>query len=134
MPNRAKTHPLKFLVFLLPISLPFLFMVPARFNPATYEWENTIAGIDVNSIIYAVALIYPVASAAVFCRHRLLRWSSPMVFASVTIVSAVFMHGSPNAFGMLLAVELAAIAWSLVCSLAAFLIGRKNHKGAAPCA
>ena len=133
MSQKAKIHPPKFLVFLLPISLPFLLDRPAEWNPVTYKWESTIAGIDVNSIIYAVALIYPVVSALVFCKHRLLLWSPPMVFAAAAIVSAIFMRGSPNAFGMIFIVELAAIAWSLLCSLTAFLIGRKKQKGATPC-
>ncbi|MCL2494744.1 MAG: hypothetical protein FWE98_03700 [Oscillospiraceae bacterium] len=133
MPNRAKIHPLKFLVFLLPISLPLLFMIPASYNPVTYEWENTIAGIDVNHLIYAIAFIYPAVSALVFCKHRLLLWSPPMVFAAAAIVSAIFMRGSPNAFGMIFIVELAAIAWSLLCSLTAFFIRRIKQKGATPC-
>jgi hypothetical protein len=134
MPNQAKINPLNFLVFALPVSLPFIFMVPASWNPATSEWENTIAGIEVNFIIYAIALLYPIASAVVFFKHRLLLWSAAAAYAILTIICMVYMGGSPNAFGMILIVELAAIAWSLLCSLAAFFIGRKKQKGQVPCA
>jgi len=126
---RHKTNPLKFLVFLLPVALPFLLMVPMSWNPVTGEHESTIAGIEVNSIIYAIAFLYPIASAAVFFKNKLLLWSAPVVYIVLTIVSAVRMGGSPNAFGMIFVVELAAIAWSLLCSLAAFFIGRKKQKG-----
>ncbi|MCL2494806.1 MAG: hypothetical protein FWE98_04025 [Oscillospiraceae bacterium] len=122
MNRKLGTIFLKSLVFLLPSALPVLLIVPSKWNPVTYEWNTTIAGIDANTIIYSIIVMYPVVSAIVFFKNKISVWSAPMVNLVLTAFSALFMSGSPNAFGMIFVVELAAIGWSLFCSLIAWTV------------
>jgi hypothetical protein len=125
MSRNAKINPLKFLVFLLPAVIPALLLIPREYNPVTYEWESVI---DVNAALYALLAIYPVVSAIVFFKNKILLWSAPAVHLVLTLFSVMLAWGSASVSSMFLAVGLAAIVWSLACSFVALLIKHIKHK------
>lgn len=116
MSHKLRINPLKFLVFLLPASLPIIFSLPV-------EWMYVIyaRNIGINNIAYAIAFIYPIVSAIVFVRNKFFLWSAPVVYA-VFIISTALIFGLTHGALPLFMMELAAIVWSLVCSLVAFLV------------
>lgn len=117
MNRRAKPKPAKFLVFLLPVVIvSVLFLVPSKLSAAG------------DIVFYALAALYPVVSAIVFFKNRVLLWSAPMIYSALTVTAAALTYGSTSVFSMFMATGLSAVALSLVCSFVAFLVRRNQRQ------
>jgi hypothetical protein len=80
--------------------------------------------IGINTIAFAIAFVYPIISTILFVKNKILLWSAPAVYAVLLVIS-VLIYGLTHGFMPFFMLELAAIVWSLVCSLIAFLFRGK---------
>jgi len=117
MKNKPITYYFRFLVFLIPILLPFSFFLP-------YD----IASDVVNWGFYVALPLFPLLSAIVFYKDKKLIWSAPAVclFLSLSFsVFCFFFAGLPtdwDELGYFAILIYLVTAWSIVCAGAALLL------------
>jgi len=123
MKSKPITYYFRFLVFLIPVLLPFSFFLP-------YEIAS-----DVGNLGFYVALpLFPLLSAILFYKDKKLIWAAPAVclFLSLSFsVFCFFFAGLPtdwDELGYIAILVYLVTAWSFACSCAALLLQRLTEK------